>query len=156
MSVFLFGPPVLGALCYAVFGWRPATRWVAAVSAGLVLAGAIGIAVDVVGAGPHTALAGLLRVDALSAFMLVVIGAVALLATLATPSYFRVEIDARCATARTAARHSVLVQLFLAAMALAVLAANLGVLWVAVEATTIVTAFLVGQRRTRESVEATW
>ena len=34
-------------------------------------------------------------------------------------------------------------------MALAVLAANLGVLWVAVEATTIVTAFLVGQRRTR-------
>ena len=36
------------------------------------------------------------------------------------------------------------------------LAANLGVLWVAVEATTIVTAFLVGQRRTRAAVEAAW
>ena len=47
-------------------------------------------------------------------------------------------------------------QLFLAAMALAVLAANLGVLWVAVEATTIVTAFLVGQRRSRAAVEAAW
>ena len=34
-------------------------------------------------------------------------------------------------------------------MALAVLAANLGVLWVAIEATTVVTAFLVGQRRDR-------
>ena len=42
-----------------------------------------------------------------------------------------------------------LVQVFLAAMALAVLAASLGVLWVAIEATTIVTAFLVGQRRGR-------
>ena len=42
------------------------------------------------------------------------------------------------------ARHGVLVQLFLAAMALAVLADNLGLLWVAIEATTIITAFLVG------------
>ena len=49
-----------------------------------------------------------------------------------------------------------LVQVFLSAMALAVLAASLGVLWVAVEATTIVTAFLVGQRRTRAAVEAAW
>ena len=41
-------------------------------------------------------------------------------------------------------------------MALAVLAANLGVLWVAIEATTIVTAFLVGHRRSRGAVEAAW
>ena len=148
--------PVLGALCHAVFGWRRATTWVSAASAGVVLAGAIVVAVDVLGAGPYAALGGLVRVDALSAFMLVVIGAVALLATLATPAYLRAEIAAGRATARTAARHSVLVQLFLAAMAMAVLAANLGVVWVAVEATTIVTAFLVGQRRTRRSVEAAW
>ena len=57
---------------------------------------------------------------------------------------------------RTATQHSVLVQVFLAAMALAVLAASLGLSWVAVEATTIVTAFLVGQRRTRAAVEAAW
>ncbi|MFK4104218.1 proton-conducting transporter membrane subunit [Streptomyces sp. NPDC019531] len=47
-------------------------------------------------------------------------------------------------------------QAFLAAMCLAVVTANLGVLWVAVEATTIVTAFLVGHRHTRTSVEAAW
>lgn len=41
-------------------------------------------------------------------------------------------------------------------MCLAVVTANLGVLWVAIEATTIVTAFLVGHRRTRTSVEAAW
>src|SRR5882757_648675 len=49
-----------------------------------------------------------------------------------------------------------LVHAFLGAMCAAVLAANLGVLWVAIETTTIVTAFLVGHRRTRASVEAAW
>ena len=41
-------------------------------------------------------------------------------------------------------------------MALAVLANNIGVMWVAVEATTVITAFLVGHRRTRAALEATW
>lgn len=157
--LLLFAPvvvPALGAVIYALAGWRRATTWISAASAALVLAAAIATAAAVVRDGPTTALAGLLRVDSLSAFMLVVIGAVALLATAATPDHLRTEIAAGRASARTAARHSLLVQLFLAAMSLAVLAANLGVLWVAVEATTIVTAFLVGQRRTRPAVEAAW
>jgi hydrogenase-4 component F len=148
--------PVLGALCHVAVGWRRSTAWVGVASALLVLAAAITAAAETTRSGPHTVLSGLLRVDALSAFMLVVIAAVAVLATAATPAYLRGEIAAGRATARTAARHSVLVQLFLAAMALAVLAANLGVVWVAIEATTIVTAFLVGQRRTRAAVEAAW
>lgn len=148
--------PLLGALLYLGARWRPATRWVSAAAAALVLAAAITLAADVATSGPRTALGGLLRADALTAFMLVVIGAVGLLATAATPAFLRAEIDGGRATPRTATRHSVLVQLFLAAMALAVLAADLGVLWVAVEATTIVTAFLVGQRRTRQAVEAAW
>jgi hydrogenase-4 component F len=150
------GVPVLGALVHLLFGRRRATTWAGAASAAVVLAAAIALAVRVSRSGPVTAPAGLLRADALSAFMLLVIGAVGLIATAATPAYFRTEIEAGRATTRTAARHGVLVQLFLATMALAVLAANLGVVWVAVEATTIVTAFLVGQRRTRASVEAAW
>ncbi|MCI2422427.1 hydrogenase [Saccharopolyspora sp. K220] len=144
--------PLLGALAYVALGWRRATAWISTASAVLMLAAAIAM----IRADPSIALGGLLRVDALSTFMLIVIGAVGLLSTVATPSYLHGEITAGRATTRTATRHSVLVQLFLAAMALAVLAANLGVLWVAVEATTIVTAFLVGQRRTRAAVEAAW
>ena len=41
-------------------------------------------------------------------------------------------------------------------MLLAVLAASLGVMWVAVEATTIATTFLVGHRRTDGALEASW
>ena len=148
--------PILAASAYATLGWRQVTAWIGAASAAVILGAATTLAVEVARTGPHSAVAGVLRVDALSAFMLIVIGAVALLATTATPSYLWGEIAARRATVRTAARHSLLVQLFLAAMSLAVLASNLGVLWVAIEATTIVTAFLVGQRRTKAAVEAAW
>jgi hydrogenase-4 component F len=49
-----------------------------------------------------------------------------------------------------------LVCAFLAAMSLAVLSDNLGVMWVAVEATTIATAFLVGHAGNRGATEAAW
>jgi hydrogenase-4 component F len=148
--------PGLGALAYALAGWRRGIAWLGAACAVTLLATAIVLAVDVGDHGPVSAVGGLVRADAVSAFMLIVIGAVASLATAATPGYLRAEIAAGRASARTAQRHCVLVQLFVAAMALAVLAANLGVVWVAIEATTIITAFLVGQRRTRAAVEAAW
>lgn len=148
--------PLLTAAIYLVAGWGRRTVWLSATSAVVVLAAAITLAVQVSGFGPQATAGGLLRVDALSAFMLLVIAAVAVVACAATPAHLRGEISAGRARPRTATRHSVLVQVFLAAMALAVLASSLGLLWVAVEATTIVTAFLVGQRRTRTAVEAAW
>ena len=157
-EILLLAPvvaPVLAAGGYALLGWRRASAWLGAVAATIVLAAAITLATTVAHS-PLIGVAGLVRVDALTAFMLIVIGAIALLATAATPAYFAAEIAAGRATTRTAARHSVLVGLFVAAMSGAVLAASLGVLWVAIEATTIITAFLVGQRRTRAAVEAAW
>ncbi|MFV0460756.1 MAG: proton-conducting transporter membrane subunit, partial [Actinomycetales bacterium] len=53
-------------------------------------------------------------------------------------------------------RFSALMCLFLGAMSLAVLADNLGVLWVAIEATTITTAFLVAHGGGRHGLEAAW
>ncbi|TWF75129.1 hydrogenase-4 component F [Pseudonocardia hierapolitana] len=147
--------PALGALAYAAAGWRRSTAGVAAVSAVLSLLAAAVLAGEVVTHGPLV-VGALLRADAVSAFMLVVITAVAVLVAIATPAHLAAELAAGRIGSRTATWHAVLVQAFLAAMALAVLAADLGVLWVAVEATTIVTAFLVGQRRTRAAVEAAW
>jgi hydrogenase-4 component F len=94
------------------------------------------------------ALGGQLRADALSAFMLTVVGAVGLTATW---SGLRVRPRPAPTTA-----YAALVVLFLGAMSLGVLADNLGVLWVAVEATTIATAFLVGHHGTRLALEAAW
>ncbi|MEV5880687.1 proton-conducting transporter membrane subunit [Streptomyces sp. NPDC052101] len=139
---------------------KPPQRYPAA-RAGLVspvailLCGSL-LAVGVHDEGPLSAYSGLLRGDALTAWMLLVVGAVALVACGSTSAYLAGERTAERTSARAARRYHVLVHAFLAAMCLAVVSANLGVLWVAVEATTIVTAFLVGHRPTRTSVEAAW
>jgi hydrogenase-4 component F len=127
------------------------------------------LAAQRVDGGSVSAYSGLLRADALTVWMLLVVGAVAFIACASAPAHLAGERSemgvppaggwgraAGSATAWTVWRYHVLVQAFLGAMCLAVVTANLGVLWVAIEATTVVTAFLVGHRRTRTSVEAAW
>lgn len=144
--------PLAAALMYAVVGWRRTTAWAGVVTTALLGADAIALAATVTRDGPvHTA-GGLIRADALSAWMLLGVGAVALLACWASPAYLSAGRESR----RRARWYGILLHLFIAAMATAVLAGNLGMVWIAVEATTIVTAFLVGHHRDRPALEAAW
>jgi hydrogenase-4 component F len=155
MTSLLFAPilvPAAAAALCAVTGYRPWAAWASVASAAAQLAAGIALAITVVRNGP--AAFGLLRADALSAFMLLVIGAVAVIATWS--SVYHLHDHHTEPGDRDARRYLVLVQLFLAAMAATVLADNLGLVWVALEATTIVTAFLVGYRRDRAGAEAAW
>lgn len=136
-------------------GQRP-TGWAGLVSPLAILTSAGVLATEVPGDGPVGAYGRLLRADALTVWMLLVVGAVAALALAASPAHLAGERARGRADDRSVHRYYALVHAFLGAMCLAVLAANLGVLWVAIEATTIVTAFLVGHHHTRASVEAAW
>jgi hydrogenase-4 component F len=156
MLVLVLALPVVCGLVSGIVPWRRATGWLGTAAASGVFVSGIVIAVHVVHGRPLGGLDGILRADALSAFMVVVIGVIAVLATWQGVRYLEAEMAAGRCTRRHASLYGVLVQGFLATMLLAVLAANLGVLWVAVEATTIVTTFLVGHRRTRSSLEASW
>ena len=148
--------PIAAGAAVAVAGWRAVTAWAGPLAAAAVTGAGIVLAVDVLDHGPVTALDGLVRVDALSAFMIIVIGLVSLIATSYGVSYLRAELNHGHTTPGGARTYGALIQVFVAAMLVAVVADNLGVLWVAVEATTIATAFLVGHRRTRASLEASW
>ena len=148
--------PLLGAAAIAVGRGRPSVAWAGVAANGATLALGVAAAVRVVRASPLVGASGMLRADALSAFMVVVIGAIALLASWLGIRSIALELaDGRCTRGR-ATSYGVLVQAFVTTMLLAVLAANVGVLWVAIEATTVVTTFLVGHRRTRGSLEASW
>jgi hydrogenase-4 component F len=152
----ILAPAAIAAVC-APAGYRPVTAWAAVAAAVAQLGSGLVLATTVVRSGPVTG--GLLRADALSAFMLLVIGAVATVATWASVHYLadhHAKDGSGGGTDGGGHRYLVLVQVFLAAMAAAVLADNLGLVWVALEATTIVTAFLVGYRRDRAGAEAAW
>ncbi len=148
--------PIVAGIVMLMIGWRPPSAWLCALAnVGVLVAGVI-LAAHVVHGRPVVELAGYLRVDALSAFMVIVIGTISTLASTVGVRYVTLELQHGRTTYRQATTYCVLVQAFVASMLAAVLSANLGVLWVAVEATTIATTFLVGHRRTRGSLEASW
>jgi hydrogenase-4 component F len=146
MTLLLWLPVLAPALLGAAVTWRHADRWARLAP----LASAVVIfvcGVSLLASGQVTA-SSVLRADVVAAYVLLCIGAVAIVALwagLTSPGHGAV-----------AGRADALICVFLAAMSLAVLSDNLGVMWVAVEATTIATAFLVGQRGTRKAIEAAW
>jgi len=156
LILIILGIALLTTLLAASCAWHPWVGWASAVASASVLGFGIALCVTTTTNAPVTALGGALRADSLSAFMVLVIGTVSLLATLFTPRTMQQEIESGATTTRYAKRYVVLMQVFITCMLLAVLTANLGVLWVSVEATTIATTFLVSHRRTDGAFEASW
>jgi hydrogenase-4 component F len=148
--------PATAGAAAAVTPWRRQLSWLAAAANGAVLVMGSVLAVRVTGHPPLAVPGGVLRADALSAFMVVVIGAIAFLASCQSARYLSAEAERGACSPRHAALYTALVQAFAVCMLIAILAANLGVMWVAVEATTIATTFLVGHRRTDGALEASW
>ena len=153
--VLLLVPAATGCVAAAT-PWRRWIGWLCTASLGFVLVTGVVLAVLVVHRPALSAFGGVLRVDALSAFMVIVIGAIGLLAVCQSVRYLEREVSSGRSSALRATLYSVLVQGVITAMLLAVVAGNVGVMWVAVEATTIITTFLVGYRRTRGALEASW
>jgi hydrogenase-4 component F len=150
MAVFVVLPLGFCALLAVAVALAPGAavrRYAGVAAATVILVSGIVLVTAVLDGRTPTALSGQLRVDALSAFMLTVVGSVGLTATWG-------GLSPR--SAPPSGLYPTLVVLFLGAMSLAVLADNLGIMWVAVEATTIATAFLVGHHRTRNALEAAW
>jgi hydrogenase-4 component F len=154
LLIALLAPLVAGVVT-GVAGWHRWVGWAGVVAAAVVTGTGAGLAAQILHNGPVTGF-GILRADALSAFMVVVIGLISLLATWFGIGYVQAELSHGHTTLAGARLYGTLVPLFIAAMLLAVVTDNLGVMWVAVEATTIATTFLVGHRRTRASLEASW
>lgn len=126
------------------------TRFAPIVASIIVLATGILLVIATEQHQVPVAFGNVLRADSLSAFMLTVVGAVGLVSV-----WGGLGSVPTAHTTRPGGYDSLLC-VFLAAMSLAVLADNIGVMWASVEATTIATAFLVGHNRTRKSLEAAW
>jgi hydrogenase-4 component F len=147
--------PLVVGLVSALAPWR---RWVSLLGV-VSLAGVLVLAILLAREslrGPVLALKATLAVDPLSALLLLVIGAVGLLASIGGVRYLDAQLARGQCSPAQASLYAALVQGFIAAMILTVLARNIAIMWVAVEATTIVTTFLVGHRRTRGAIEASW
>jgi len=125
-------------------------------SMGLLVAAEILIARTVLTRGAVTAFDELVYIDALSSVILFIIGTVGLACSLYMRSYLDEQVARGAIAPSRLNLFFFLFHMFLLAMVLATVANSLGVQWVAIEATTLATTFLIAFWRRRESLEAGW
>ena len=99
---------------------------------------------------------GFFYADALSAWMVLLISIVSLAASLYAVRYFRQDLAAGTLSEAWVREFYVLTPLFATGMFLAVLANNLGVMWVALEGTALASVLLVALYNQKTSLEAAW
>ena len=97
-----------------------------------------------------------LRADALSAVLALVVTGVAWISLWVGIGYMSHAREEGHIDDEAMRRYYALSHLFVFTMLLAVTANNVGVMWVAVEATTIATALLIGLQHSKSSLEASW
>lgn len=154
-AVLLLAPLLAGGLSLLLSGSRR-LHFVNLTSIGALVLSETVIARAVFERGEVTAFADVLYVDALSSVILGIIGTVGLACSL----YMRTYLDEQVARGVIAPNRLnlffFLFHLFIFAMVAATVANSLGVQWVAIEATTLATTFLIAFWRRRESFEAGW
>ena len=129
-------------------GWSNAFVSFVAFAAALRFAGLAVNGAEASVAGPGE----FLRADGLSALVTVLVTSVATLTLFFSPGLGR---ETRYDESQLR-RYHIFINLFIAAMLLAVTANNVGIMWVALEASTVFSALIIPLRLTRESVEASW
>jgi hydrogenase-4 component F len=111
---------------------------------------------DVLAQGTVLALGGFLRADALSALVIGLTTFVALACSIYSVGYFRADARANKISEAQLRRYYVLTPLFVAVMLLVPLADNLGIMWVAIESSTLASVLLVTFYNQKTSFEAGW
>jgi hydrogenase-4 component F len=106
--------------------------------------------------GSFLAYDDLVHVDALASVVLLVITMIGFTSSLYAWKYFDHYLAQGTITAPMVKRYFSLFHLFMFAMIVATLANSLGILWVAIEATTLATTFLINFFRRKASLEAGW
>ena len=147
--------PVITGLSMLLFRDRRVLAAIDIAGSSVILALALVLAGEVGTAGPVSAL-GALRADEVTVIFLLLIAFLALTVSICTVGWMRQALARSEIKAHRLHYYHALVQAFIATMLVTVLADNLGILWIAMEGTTITSAVLVGFHGHKQSLEAAW
>jgi hydrogenase-4 component F len=163
LILVLVVPLIAGALALLARR-RAAMEAINLVAFGVLLVLAVVLASQVLRAGTVSAWNGFLAADALSALVVLLTAVVSLACSVYAIGYFRDDehnqvfetgAPGRITHAQLRKYYS-LTPLFVFAMLMVALANNLGVMWVAIEGTTLATVFLITFYGRATSIEAAW
>src|SRR5437660_8424142 len=112
--------------------------------------------VEGVGTGEPATIGLLLYTDALSAWLDLVLAVVGATGTLFAVGYLDEQFDRGLLSVRRFRQFFCLFDLFLAAMLIAVNVADVALMWIAIEGSTLVAALLIAFERNKAAPEAGW
>ena len=149
-----WAPPIFGLLAWPTRG--RAADGLAAIAAIAVLAPAAGLALVALGGTRITAFGGIVSVDAFGGWTLLVVTLVGLIALAGSPAFLRHASQDGWLLPDGRGRYWALLLWFVGTLLVVPVLDNLGLIWVAIEAATIVSALLVGLSRRPAAIEAAW
>ncbi len=147
--LILFLPPATAAVLAALPGYRLSARLNVA-SAFVTFLAALSLFVAKPASGPY------LLIDDLNIVFIVLNTFVAFTTSAFSASYIAHELITRRLTRTHLRFYHAMYQLLLGAMNLALVANNIGLMWVAIEVATLTTVVMVGIYRTHRALEAAW
>ncbi|MFC7443020.1 hydrogenase 4 subunit F [Laceyella putida] len=148
-------PVVTGLIAWRIKNLNVCERF-QVIGALLMLLVGLALAFHVLTGSPITGAGGFIYVDSLSAFNLSLIVLVGFAASLYSVGYMRHELNEGVIVERQFRRYYLWFHLFLATMLAVSVVDNLGLLWVGIELTTLVSALLVAFYRKGTALEAAW
>jgi hydrogenase-4 component F len=153
IEYLLLIPLVAAALCYPSHS-RKAIEGVAVLGSSLTLVVSSYLSYQTFVNG--TLDEDLLYMDSFSAYMLMLVSFVGFVACIYSISYLRREYEEGELTDLKLRNYYIFFQLFVFTMLLVCVSNNLGVLWIAIEGTTLTSTYLVGLYDRDVSIEAAW
>jgi hydrogenase-4 component F len=152
----VLGMPLLGTFVLALLGAR---RYAAEVNVAVSLATLVAaslLVVRIIRNGPLLVGHEQFFVDPFNVFLVALTAFVGFTTAIFSRPYMRIEEHHGRLNARRLRLYHSMYQLFMAAMFLALITNNMGLMWVAMEAATLSTVLLVSLYRTKASLEAAW
>lgn len=158
MGIILWIAPAAAIALIALVPWNNVKHALGiAVSVLLLIAGGF-VTAQVMAAGTYgyAFLDGLFYVDSVSIIVLDIVLVIGLMAAVYSIGYLETEKAHGEITDKKIKLYYVLMYSFIFTMILALTVRNMGVMWIAIEATTLASAFLVGFNSGKQALEAAW
>lgn len=158
MEIFALIMPLIFALLFLLTDKRGLLHAINATGATLLLLASIYITHGVIAFGKLSfpQLGGFFYIDSLSALMLDIILILGSMVCIYSIGYLNKEYEHKAVDLRSIRLFYILIYVFIFTMIMVVTIQNLGLMWIAIEATTLASVFLVGFYNNKHSIEAAW
>lgn len=158
MGLILLGLPVITALLFFLLRNKTLLHGLSLLTATILMIISFFLTRSVILSGhiKYSAFGGFFYVDSLSIIVLDIVIIISFITSIYSVGYLEEDLKQDRINKEGLRSYYILMYAFIFTMILALTVKNMGIMWIAIEATTLASAFLVGFYNSREALEAAW